>query len=52
MEAADSYETLVSTYKNKGDRSMVQGVNRISPRRTECYPSAVLVGFAVGKVTL
>jgi hypothetical protein len=28
------------------------GSEGISPRRTECYPSAVQVGFAVGKVTL
>ena len=38
--------------QNKGGRSMVQRVNRISPRKTEFYPSAVQVGFAVDKVTL
>ena len=38
--------------QNKGGRSMVQRVNRISPRKTEFYPSAVQVGFALGKVTL
>jgi hypothetical protein len=38
--------------QNKGSCFMVQGVNRISPRITECYLSAVNVGFAVGKVTL